>query len=148
MNRRYRIRHETRYRYAADVVHAHHLLHLVPLDAALGNAEPTILKIDVEGFETRVLRGAGATLRKPSLHSVIMELNGSGQRYGFRDADLVDAMIGYGFSTCAYDPFSRELRGLQGAYARTGNTLFVRDLAHVQARLRASARVQVSGVWL
>ncbi len=29
-NRKYRIRHETRYRYAADVVHAHHLLHLVP----------------------------------------------------------------------------------------------------------------------
>ena len=29
-NRRYRIRHETRYRYGADVVHAHHLLHLVP----------------------------------------------------------------------------------------------------------------------
>jgi transglutaminase-like putative cysteine protease len=32
-NRKYRIRHETRYRYAADVVHAHHLLHLVPRPA-------------------------------------------------------------------------------------------------------------------
>ena len=30
MTRRYHIRHETRYRYAADVVHSHHLLHLVP----------------------------------------------------------------------------------------------------------------------
>lgn len=29
-SRRYRIRHETRYQYAADVVHSHHLLHLVP----------------------------------------------------------------------------------------------------------------------
>jgi transglutaminase-like putative cysteine protease len=28
-SRRYRIRHETRYEYAADVVHSHHLLHLV-----------------------------------------------------------------------------------------------------------------------
>src|SRR6188474_1848588 len=34
MNRTYRIRHETRYRYAADVVHAHHLLHLVPRPAS------------------------------------------------------------------------------------------------------------------
>jgi transglutaminase-like putative cysteine protease len=33
MTRRYRIHHETRYRYAADVVHAHHLLHLVPRPA-------------------------------------------------------------------------------------------------------------------
>ncbi len=33
MIRRYLIRHETRYRYAADVVHSHHLLHLVPRPA-------------------------------------------------------------------------------------------------------------------
>jgi transglutaminase-like putative cysteine protease len=33
MTRRYRIRHETSYRYAADVVHSHHLLHLVPRPA-------------------------------------------------------------------------------------------------------------------
>ncbi len=31
--RRYLIRHETRYEYAADVVHSHHLLHLVPRPA-------------------------------------------------------------------------------------------------------------------
>jgi transglutaminase-like putative cysteine protease len=30
MSRRYRVRHETTYQYAADVVHSHHLLHLVP----------------------------------------------------------------------------------------------------------------------
>jgi len=33
-NRKYRIRHETRYRYGADVVHSHHLLHLVPRPAS------------------------------------------------------------------------------------------------------------------
>ena len=34
MSRKYNIRHATRYRYAADVVHSHHLLHLVPRPAA------------------------------------------------------------------------------------------------------------------
>jgi transglutaminase-like putative cysteine protease len=34
MTRRYRIRHETRYEYAADVAHSHHLLHLVPRPAS------------------------------------------------------------------------------------------------------------------
>jgi transglutaminase-like putative cysteine protease len=34
VNRTYRIRHETRYRYSADVMHAHHLLHLVPRPAS------------------------------------------------------------------------------------------------------------------
>jgi transglutaminase-like putative cysteine protease len=33
MSRKYRIRHETSYQYAADVVHSHHLLHLVPRPA-------------------------------------------------------------------------------------------------------------------
>jgi transglutaminase-like putative cysteine protease len=32
-SRQYRVRHETRYEYAADVVHSHHLLHLVPRPA-------------------------------------------------------------------------------------------------------------------
>jgi transglutaminase-like putative cysteine protease len=31
--RTYRVRHETHYEYAADVIHAHHLLHLVPRPA-------------------------------------------------------------------------------------------------------------------
>jgi transglutaminase-like putative cysteine protease len=30
MRRKYRVRHETTYKYAADVMHSHHLLHLVP----------------------------------------------------------------------------------------------------------------------
>jgi transglutaminase-like putative cysteine protease len=30
MSKRYRVRHETHYKYAADVMHSHHLLHLVP----------------------------------------------------------------------------------------------------------------------
>jgi transglutaminase-like putative cysteine protease len=34
VTRKYRIHHETRYRYAADVVHSHHLLHLVPRPAS------------------------------------------------------------------------------------------------------------------
>ena len=33
MTRKYRVRHETSYKYAADVMHSHHLLHLVPRPA-------------------------------------------------------------------------------------------------------------------
>ena len=33
MSRKYRVRHETTYKYAADVMHSHHLLHLVPRPA-------------------------------------------------------------------------------------------------------------------
>ena len=33
LSRKYRVRHETSYQYGADVVHSHHLLHLVPRPA-------------------------------------------------------------------------------------------------------------------
>jgi hypothetical protein len=36
---------------------------------------PHHIKIDVDGFEPRVIAGARATLRKPAVKSVLVELN-------------------------------------------------------------------------
>ena len=46
MTRRYNIRHETRYQYAADVVHSHHLLHLVPRPVAYQECLEHEVRID------------------------------------------------------------------------------------------------------
>jgi len=56
---------------------------VVTLDEALQNKMPKLIKIDVEGFETDVLAGAVKTLANPELRAVVMELNGSGKRYGY-----------------------------------------------------------------
>lgn len=63
------------------------------LDEMLESESPSLLKIDVEGFETPVISGAHTVLSNPSLHSVIMELNGSGARYGFSEDDILNIMI-------------------------------------------------------
>ena len=48
MKRKYRIRHETRYVYGADVVHSHHLLHLVPRPAPYQECLEHALEISPE----------------------------------------------------------------------------------------------------
>jgi FkbM family methyltransferase len=115
------------------------------LDAALNGRAPFLMKIDVEGYETCVLEGAVATLSNPSLHAVIMELNGSGARYGYDEAQILAQMAGHGFQTFSYDPLTRTLLSLGGKNLESGNTLFIRDVAWVEARLASAPKVRVNG---
>ena len=92
-----------------------------------------------------MLQGALEVLRKPSVHSVIMELNGSGSRYGFDESAITALMLELGFKTFAYSPMTRTLTSLVGKNAASGNTLFIRDEAKVLAKLRQAPMMMVHG---
>lgn len=124
------------------------IVEVTTLDVALGGQSPTVMKIDVEGYETPVLEGAEKTLGCKSLHSVIMELNGSGSRYGYDESRILGVMLDHGFKTYSYDPFGRQLRNLQGKNLSSGNTLFVRDESFVIDRLESAKKIFVNGRWL
>jgi Methyltransferase FkbM domain len=47
----------------------------------LPNAQPFLVKLDIEGYELEALRGATAMLARPTLQAVIMEINASGARH-------------------------------------------------------------------
>lgn len=120
------------------------------LDHVLQGESPNLIKIDVEGFETPVINGALETLRKPSLHSVIMELNGSGEQYGYSEKALYDQMISLGFRPYTYDPMTRTLAELGGKDVvrkdqTHDNTLFIRDVEQARARLRSTPKVDIYG---
>ncbi|MCX7177138.1 MAG: FkbM family methyltransferase [Proteobacteria bacterium] len=103
------------------------------MDEMIGADVPVLIKIDVEGHERSVLLGANRTLADPRLLAVVMETNGSGIRYGIDDAELIALMQGHGFSAFGYDPFGRRL---VAADQSEGNTIFIRERATVEARLR------------
>jgi len=115
------------------------------LDSVVAAVDPVLIKIDVEGFETEVIAGAKDVLSKTSLLAVIMELNGSGQRYHHDEDEVYKRMIEYGFSSYNYDPYQRSLKELNGKNHGAGNTLFVRDVAAVRERLQTAPAFTVMG---
>jgi hypothetical protein len=118
----------------------------VKLDHALENREPTLIKIDVEGYEAQVLAGAVETLSRPSLLAVILETNESGQRYGVDDRRLDEVIVEHGFERLTYEPFTRVLRPALFAQRPAGrNTLYVRDRDAVARRVCDAAPFSVHG---
>jgi len=102
---------------------------------------PFAMKIDVEGFEMNVIKGAQRLLKDSALKAVLMEMNGSGKRYGFDDRALDTEMHRFGFNSFLYEPWSRKLSFSDPKYVL--NTVYIRDLPFVEHRLRAAKPFRV-----
>jgi FkbM family methyltransferase len=115
------------------------------LDGILDGQYPSMMKIDVEGYEKPALEGAQETLKKASLNSVIMELNGCGGQYGHQESTILEIMHDHGFGTYSYDPWSRTLERLDGKNPNTANTIFIRDLSLARELVASAPMFTVLG---
>jgi FkbM family methyltransferase len=104
------------------------------LDQELGDTSATLLKVDVEGFETEVFNGAGNTIRNNSLQAIIVERAGSGNRYGYNEEALHAQIRELGFKPHGYMPVSRQLMPLEEN--AEGNIIYLRDTKSAAERLR------------
>lgn len=122
------------------------LVKVTTLDSSLKAEKPNMLKIDVEGYEMPVLMGARRVLENEALHSIIIELNGNGEKYGFDESNIISMLDEYGFKPYSYDPFSRNLQKLDGKNMESENTLFIRKEEYVVERLKSSPKFIVNGL--
>jgi hypothetical protein len=97
---------------------------------------PTIIKIDVEGYELNVLKGSSEILDDKRLKVVIIEINGSGGKYGVEDDEIHNFLKNFGFAPFTYNPFSRELIKLK-KYTNH-NTIYIRDQEYCVNRCKNS----------
>ncbi|MEZ4801897.1 MAG: FkbM family methyltransferase [Gelidibacter sp.] len=105
--------------------------------------KPTLIKIDVEGFETEVLNGMKIALADEHLKAIIIELNGSGGRYGFDENLIHEKFLGLGFVPFAYEPYERKLTKLEKQ--GPDNTIYIKDLEFVSNRLKSAEPYTIRG---
>ena len=103
---------------------------------------PNFLKIDVEGFETEVLLGAAKVLASEELNAIIIELNGSGKRYGFDEDKIHESLVQYGFNPHRYDPLSKRLTVLN-TYSKSHNTIYIKNSDEARKRISDSDLIQL-----
>ena len=115
------------------------------LDGIAATGGPTFIKIDVEGLETAVLAGGRWTLRSDALRCALIELNGSGRRFGVADDAIHAQMCDYGFVPARYDVLMRAITPLPiDTWNRAGgNTLYVRDIDECRQRVQTAARYRL-----
>jgi FkbM family methyltransferase len=116
---------------------------IITVDSLFSQNKPILLKIDVEGFETEVIKGMQATLKDSTLQAIIIELNGSGGRYGFNELDIHQTLLSNGFAPYHYNAFERELTKVDkwGSY----NTIYIRNEQFISTRLKTAKPFNAMG---
>lgn len=103
---------------------------LTRLDTLLNGELPTLVKMDVEGFEMEALSGAKAMLSRQELMAIIIENT---------DPNVVFILNSYGFLRGWYDPIERQLSTRELEF-ESSNGIFVRDISSLNAQLKKSER--------
>lgn len=121
------------------------------LDEILGerySSSCKVIKLDVEGFELNVLKGATSTLTSENMLAIIVEINGSSSRYSGTDDEIVNFLQSMGYSSFKYDAIGRKVNGVAADQVITSeNLIFTRNLHRLEELIRSNSdrKIKVSG---
>lgn len=103
------------------------------LDDILADENPNLIKVDVEGYEEEVLKGAEGTLSNKSLVAIELETVSE---------FIEETLKKHGFARMHYDPYRRLLTEKATEFPAS-NALFIRNAAFVRDRVRSADKVHV-----
>lgn len=115
-------------------------VNVTTLDAELENDKKYFFKIDVEGFEYNVIQGGVNVLGSDNTFALIIELNDSGEEFGYTNDDIHKKITELGFMPVAYDPISRSLSMLDSYHKNGENTIYIKDFDTINKRCKAAPK--------
>ncbi len=94
-----------------------------------------MFKIDTEGYEHNVLKGADSIISNPRIKAVLVEMNDAENIHGFLSAK--------GFTACEYNPFTRQLKEI--GHLSKANIIYIKDLPFVRERVQTADKFCIRG---
>ena len=95
----------------------------------------SLIKIDVEGYEKKVLLGCEKTLQNPNLQVIIIELNNSSLNYNYDENETIAILNKYGFLPYRYIYPGNTLASLEKKNYKSHNTIFIRNINYVKKKI-------------
>lgn len=115
------------------------------LDDVLAGRHPTLIKIDVEGWEGEVIASGEQVLAQPSLLGLIVEMDGTRETFNASEQVVHDTVLRHGFLPYEYDPFTRKLARLPSKNLGHNNTLYLRNVPEIEARVAVAKPFTIHG---
>ena len=103
-----------------------------------------LIKVDVEGFEIKVLNGGEKVLNDQRTNALIIEMVSFEEGEKIKN-DVLKILTNKKFSPYKYHPIDRSLENLALDNISLPNTLFIRDINLARKKVKAAPKINVFG---
>ena len=89
-------------------------------------SKPTFIKIDTEGYEYQVIKGAVNTLESSEMIGLLVEINGNNERFNGSNYEILNILKKLGYMPYHFDYNQNDLNKIEQVNTK-GNTLFIKN---------------------
>jgi FkbM family methyltransferase len=118
---------------------------LTTLDHAGSGKDIRLIKVDVEGYEAEVIKGADSILSGDRPLALIIELSNLAKKFGASDKSIHGSITDLGFRPYRYSAFTRELSEGFTTERFNNSILYIKGIADFRDRVTNAQPFEVLG---